>query len=131
MSPSLHESATAVETLSTPNIPSHGAAPASATWLEPASPVLTYVGALVAAVGFALIGIAWAKVAGLLVVGLQLPYVVSAGFTGMGLVMLGLVLVNIAARRQDAAERARQMRVLTETLQGLRDEITRLSRAEL
>ena len=97
-----------------------------ARWLEPASLIPTYVGVVVIAVGFALIGVAWAQIAALTDVALQMPYLVSAGFTGLGLVMLGLIIVNIAAKRQDGAERARQMQTLTEAMQALREEIARL-----
>jgi hypothetical protein len=98
-------------------------------WLEPASLVPTFVGVLVVAAGFVLIGIAWAEIAGLTVVSLQMPYLVSAGFTGLALVMVGLVIVNVSAKRQDGAERARQMQTLTETFQALQQEIERLNRA--
>jgi hypothetical protein len=87
--------------------------------LEPSSRIPTYIGVLVVAVGFALIGIAWARVAGTLNVGLQLPFLVSAGFTGLALVMVGLILINIAAKRQDAAERARQLDRLVGVLSDL------------
>lgn len=97
-----------------------------ARWLEPASLVPTYVGVVVIAVGFALIGIAWAEIAALTDVALQMPYLVSAGFTGLGLVMVGLIIVNVAAKRQDAAERTRQLQTLTETFQSLQAEIARL-----
>lgn len=99
-------------------------------WLEPASLVPTYVGIVVIAVGFALIGVAWAEIAALTDVALQMPYLVSAGFTGLGLVMLGLIMVNVAAKRQDAAERSRQMQTLTETFQALQQEISRLGESE-
>jgi hypothetical protein len=95
-------------------------------WLEPSSLVPTYVGVLVIATGFALIGIAWAEIAALTNVGLQMPYLVSAGITGLALVMVGLIVVNVAARRQDGAERARQMQTLTETFQALQQEIAGL-----
>ena len=98
----------------------------SVRWLEPASLIPTYVGVVVIAVGFALIGVAWAEIAALTDVALQMPYLVSAGFTGLGLVMLGLVIVNISAKRQDGAERARQMQTLTEAMHALRDEIAGL-----
>jgi hypothetical protein len=81
------------------------------------------------AAGFVLIGIAWAEIAGLTVVSLQMPYLVSAGFTGLALVMVGLVIVNVSAKRQDGAERARQMQTLTETFQALQQEIERLNGA--
>jgi hypothetical protein len=89
--------------------------------LEPSSLVPTYVGVGVIALGFALIAIGWAKVAGLDNVALQLPYIVSAGITGLGLVMCGLITVNIAAKRQDAAERARQMERLTSVMAELKE----------
>ena len=98
----------------------------SVRWLEPASVVPTYVGVAVIAVGFALIGVAWAEIAALTDVALQMPYLVSAGFTGLGLVMLGIIIVSIAAKRQDGAERARQMQTLTEAMHALREEIAHL-----
>ena len=94
----------------------------SVRWLEPASLVPTYVGIVVIAVGFALIGVAWAQIAAQTDVALQMPYLVSAGFTGLGLVMLGIIVVSIAAKRQDGAERARQMQTLTEAMVALREE---------
>jgi hypothetical protein len=94
------------------------------SWLralaDPASRVPVYVGVGVILVGFALIGIAWARVAPLTDVALQIPYVLSAGLTGLGLVMVGLVIVNVSARRQDGAERARQLATLTEAIESLR-----------
>jgi hypothetical protein len=85
-----------------------------------------YAGMAVVAVGFALIGFAWAKIAGLLAVALQMPYLVSAGFTGLALVMVGLVIVAIAARRRDAADRTRQLErltsILTELQRSLRED---------
>lgn len=88
-------------------------------WLEGGSRLPTYVGVVVTAVGFALIALAWAKIAALTDVALQLPYLVSAGLTGLALVMVGLIVINIAAKRQDAAERARQMQALNESLSEL------------
>jgi len=86
---------------------------------DPASHLPTLIGVAIAAIGFALIGIAWAKVAALTQVWQQMPYVLSAGLPGLGLVMTGLVVVNVSARRQDAAARARQMAALAEALSEL------------
>lgn len=86
---------------------------------DPSSLIPTYVGIALALIGFALFGYAWAKVAGLVDVWRQMPYVMSAGLPGLGLVMTGLVTVNISARRQDAAQRARQTATLTEALRDL------------
>jgi hypothetical protein len=92
---------------------------------DPASLVPTYIGVALAVIGFALIGYAWSKVAGLVDVWRQMPYVLSAGLPGLGLVMTGLVTVNVSARRQDAAQRARQMAVLAEALRDLQRSIDR------
>lgn len=86
---------------------------------DPASHLPTYFGVLVAAIGFVMIGIAWAQVAGEVDVWKQMPYLMSAGLPGLGLVMVGLVIVNVSARRQDGAARARQMAALTEALREL------------
>ena len=97
------------------------------TWLQslldPASHLPTYVGVAVTLVGFALIGYAWVKVAALIDVWRQMPYVVSAGLPGLGLVMTGLVVINVSARRQDGAARARQMATLAEALHDLQQSI--------
>jgi hypothetical protein len=92
---------------------------------DPASLIPTFAGVVVAAIGFALIGYAWAKVAGLVDVWKQMPYVVSAGLPGLGLVMTGLVIVNVSARRQDGAARARQMATLTEAMRDLQQSLDR------
>jgi hypothetical protein len=93
--------------------------------LEPASLVPTYVGVAITLIGFALIGYAWVKVADLTEVWQQMPYVVSAGLPGLGLVMTGLVVINVSARRQDGAARERQMFTLAEALQELQRSIDR------
>ena len=85
-----------------------------------ASPALTWIGVGIAMAGFALIAVGWGQVAGETEVYLQLPYVVSAGITGLGLVMVGVTVVNVAAKRRDAAERDRQM----ERLISVMEEIT-------
>jgi hypothetical protein len=86
---------------------------------DPASLVPTYIGVLVLIVGFVLLAVGWADVAGETDVYRQMPYLLSAGLPGLGLVMVGLVIVNVSARRQDAAQRARQMAALTEALRDL------------
>jgi hypothetical protein len=97
------------------------------TWLQslldPASYVPTYLGVAITLIGFALIGYAWVKVAALVDVWRQMPYVVSAGLPGVGLVMTGLVVINVSARRQDGAARARQMATLAEALHDLQQSI--------
>ena len=93
--------------------------------LDPSSPALTWIGLGIAAVGFAIIAFSWGKVAALLDVSLQLPYVVSGGLTGLALVMVGMTAVNVAARRQDAAERAREVEALQAVLRELRETLER------
>lgn len=94
--------------------------------MRPVRPTLTYVGIAVVAVGFATIMYTWGKVAALTVVPLQMPYLVSGGLVGIGLVLTGLTLVNINAKRQDASARERQLgqvrEVLTEIKALLADE---------
>jgi hypothetical protein len=90
-----------------------------AALLDPASTIPVYVGVLVALAGFILIGVGWARVAGRVEVWEQVPYLMSAGLPGLGLVMSGLVIVNVSARRQDGAARARQLRMLSEALHDL------------
>src|SRR3954453_4012021 len=90
---------------------------------DPASHTPTLLGVALAAIGFALIGIGWAKAAGLTEVWQQIPYLLSPGLPGVGLVMTGLVIINVSARRQDAAARARQTETLAEALRDLQSSL--------
>ena len=83
----------------------------------------TWAGVVVSAVGFVLIGIAWGRVAGLTNVGLQMPYVVSAGITGLGLVIVGLTVVSMSVKQADARERSRQTTELRDILIDLRRQL--------
>jgi hypothetical protein len=88
--------------------------------MRPTRPTMTYVGIAVAAAGFVAIIFTWGKVAALTAVPLQLPYLVSGGLTGLGLIMIGVTLINVQAKRQDAAVRDRQMDQLSEVLAEIR-----------
>jgi hypothetical protein len=89
--------------------------------LSPLSPAPTYIGVAVAAAGFALIFYAWSKVAGIADnVALQMPYLVSGGLTGLGLVMVGVTIINVAAKRRDARLRQQQTELLADALHELR-----------
>lgn len=90
--------------------------------MAPSSPVPVIAGVVVVAVGFGLIAVGWAKVAGLTDVGRQLPYLVSAGLSGVALVMVGLLIINLAARRRDAAEHRRLLEALTDAVGELREQ---------
>lgn len=81
---------------------------------------LTWVGVAVAAAGFGVLAYTWGRVAALGNVALQVPYVVSGGAGGLGMLVVGLALVGIAARRADSAERSRQLRELRDVLADLR-----------
>ena len=83
----------------------------------------TWIGVLLAAAGAVLLVVAWGRTAGLTNVGLQIPYVVSAGFTGLGLIATGLTVINISAKQADARERSRQVSELRELLAELRNTI--------
>lgn len=87
--------------------------------LRPLSPVPTYLGIAVAALGFVLILFAWGQVAGELNVALQMPYLISGGLTGLGLVMVGVTIVSVAARRRDAVLREQQTALLADALREL------------
>lgn len=86
--------------------------------LRPLSPVPTYIGVAVTLVGFVLLAVAWGGVAGEDNVARQVPYLVSGGFAGLGLIIVGMTIVNVAAKRRDAALRQRQMDLLTAAIAG-------------
>ena len=92
-------------------------------FLAPSSPVPVITGILVVAIGFVLIAIAWSRVAAQLNVALQMPYLVSAGITGLSLVMVGLLVINLSVKRQEAAERRQQMEQLAEILEDLKRQL--------
>lgn len=87
--------------------------------LRPLSPVPTYIGIAVTMLGFVLVAIAWGQTAGETNVALQVPYLISAGLTGLGLVLVGLTVVNVAAKRRDALLREQQMQLLSDAVREL------------
>ena len=87
--------------------------------LRPLSPAPTYIGIAVAAAGFVLLAIAWGGVAGEANVARQVPYLVSGGLFGIGLILVGLTVVNVAAKRRDSALRERQVQLLASALEQL------------
>jgi hypothetical protein len=90
------------------------------SWLKGNSPAPTFIGVGVAILGFVLIMIAWGQVAGETQVYLQVPYLVSAGLTGLALVMVGLTIINVAAKQRDAVDRDRQIDQLISILGELK-----------
>jgi hypothetical protein len=91
-------------------------------WLSQAG-IGVWVGLFLTLVGFGLIVFAWGKTAGLLDVALQVPYLVSAGLTGLGLIMLGLLFVALSVRQREATERERQLEELIEAMVQIRKSI--------
>ena len=87
--------------------------------LRPLSPVPTYIGIAVVAAGFVLLAVAWGGVAGESNVARQVPYLVSGGLFGVGLILVGLTIVNVSAKRRDSALRERQIQLLASALQQL------------
>ncbi len=79
-----------------------------------------WAGLIIIAVGFGLIAFTWGEVAALVDVSLQLPYVVSGGLTGIGLILLGLLVINLSVKRREAIERSRQLEEIREALVNLR-----------
>lgn len=80
-----------------------------------------WAGLALAMLGFGTIFFAWIKVAGLVNVALQMPYVVSGGLTGVALVIVGMTVVDVSVRRQDSHERRQQLAQMSRVLDELRD----------
>ena len=80
----------------------------------------TWSGLALTCLGALLLVLAWGRTAALTNVALQIPYVLSAGCTGLGCVAVGVTILNLSAKRQDAALRARQTVELRTLLGELR-----------
>lgn len=96
-----------------PRIPGLSGTPSTAVW----------AGLAVVAFGFGTILFSWIKVAATLDVGRQMPYVVSGAITGVGLIVVGIALVDMAVRRQDRIERRQQLTLMTTLLTELRSAV--------
>jgi hypothetical protein len=83
----------------------------------------TYLGVALVAAGCVLLAVAWGLAAGHTQVAIQIPYVMSAGFPGVGLVVVGVGLIVIGVRETDARARRSQQRELLMLLGVLRDEL--------
>ena len=87
--------------------------------LRPLSPVPTYIGIALAAIGFVSIMVAWSQSAAETNVALQIPYLISGGMVGLGLIMVGVTVVNVAAKRRDSLLREQQTELLASALREL------------
>jgi membrane protein implicated in regulation of membrane protease activity len=90
----------------------------AASLLAPTSPALVYAGVVLIVAGFAVLAFTWSRVAGTAIVALQLPFVVSGGFTGLGLVVVGVLLMYLGVKRRDAWQRERRLEALAAALEG-------------
>jgi hypothetical protein len=80
----------------------------------------TYAGMGLVIAGALLLLFTWVKVAGLGLVWTQIPYLISSGCSGVCLVAIGLTVISVAAKTEDARRRGSQMRELHELLAELR-----------
>ena len=71
-------------------------------------------GVLLVVAGFVALFLAWNGAAGKDYVEGQLPYVISGGMVGLGLIGAGLTVINVQARRADQAELITRLEALTE-----------------
>lgn len=119
----------APEAMSDEPAPVRRPAPARSLGLKPGSRLRgaanattgTWIGVVLVAAGFAAIFYTWGKVAGLLNVAQQLPYLVSGGLAGLALIIIGVTVIDVAVRRQDSYERRQQLSQMTRTLAELRE----------
>jgi hypothetical protein len=86
--------------------------------LAPTSSTPIVAGIALCATGFVLIAYCWSQVALRMHVADQMAYVVSSGFTGIGLICVGAVLVSIQVRRRDAEQQFRRLEQLVFTARG-------------
>ncbi len=80
-----------------------------------------WAGLVVVAAGFSAIFYSWGGVAGTLAVDEQMSPLISAGFIGLALIVLGVAAVDIAVRRQDRPERMQQVAQVERSVAELRD----------
>jgi hypothetical protein len=80
------------------------------------------LGVVLCATGFVLIAYCWSQVGLRMQVADQMAYVVSSGFTGIGLIGVGAMLVSIQVRRRDAEQQLRRLEELVFAASGVRTE---------
>jgi hypothetical protein len=83
------------------------------------APTIVYAGVGLVVAGFALITFGWSRVAGIDSVPMQVPYLLSAGMIGLGVVLVGLTAVNLGALYAAEAERARQLERLANLVETM------------
>jgi hypothetical protein len=96
-----------------------GARSRGSRWRRPDAPTLVWIGMGTAAVGFVLIVVSWALLAGEDDVQDQLPSLVGVGLLGLAVVLTGLAVLIAAVLRRDAAQRQRQLDQLSAAVAAL------------
>lgn len=81
---------------------------------------LIWIGTAAVVAGFGLLAYTWDRVSTLTIVAAQIPYLVSSGLTGLGLIVVGAALVIVWSRRADDTERRRQTDELVDALGEIR-----------
>jgi hypothetical protein len=74
-------------------------------------------GVLLVVAGFVALFLGWNGAAGVDHIEGQLPYVISGGLVGIGLIGAGLTVVNVQARRQDQAQLMAKLEQLVEHIE--------------
>jgi hypothetical protein len=97
-------------------------------WLRGRASSWIWIGVAIAAAGFVLLAIAWGQVAGETEVYLQIPYLVSAAFVGVGVIMVGVTALVVATKEQDTAAHRREVDELLGAIDELRRSLTETRR---
>lgn len=84
-------------------------------FLRGTSPAPTWAGLIIAGTGFAVLFLAWGRVAGETTVAEQLPHV-GLALVALAVIMVGLVTVTVQSKRQDAAALQEQLEQLANVL---------------
>lgn len=71
--------------------------------------------------GFAAVFLGWRGVARTLAVEVQLPYLVSGGVAGLGLIVVGITVVLLQAERRQAAMERQRLRSVADRLADVVD----------
>jgi len=98
-------------------------------WLRGGNAAWIWIGLAVAATGFVLLAIAWGQVAGETEVYLQVPYLVSAAFVGVGVLLIGLTALVIATKEQEAAAHRHEVDELLAAIDELRQSLLETRRS--
>ena len=93
-------------------------------FVSPDSRAVVLLGLLVIVAGFGAIAFTWSKVAATLSVGLQVPYLASGGFIGLGLIVVGVGVISIGVKRRDNFNRVRQIEKLAVTMESIEKSVT-------